>query len=84
MIVLWDVAPMMEAVSISETFNFYHITQRNNTEDSHFHTRRRENLSSHLDIWQCRHLNVFMSDTTHISVVFEYLYVFSFIMNFEC
>jgi hypothetical protein len=42
---------MMEAVSTSETSaNFYEITWRNIPEDSHLHTRRRENLkSSHLD-----------------------------------
>jgi hypothetical protein len=40
---------MMEAASTSETsVNFYQTTQRNNPEDSHLHTRRRENLKSHL------------------------------------
>jgi hypothetical protein len=39
---------MMEAASTSETsVNFYQTTRRNNPEDSHFHTRRRENLKSH-------------------------------------
>jgi hypothetical protein len=39
---------MMEAASTSEmSVNFYQITQRNNPEDSHLHTRRRENLKSH-------------------------------------
>jgi hypothetical protein len=38
----------MEAASTSETsVNFYQTTQRNNPEDSHLHTRRRENLKSH-------------------------------------
>jgi hypothetical protein len=40
---------MMEAASTSETSaNFYQITwSNNNPEDSHLHTRRRENLKSH-------------------------------------
>jgi hypothetical protein len=38
----------MEAVKTSETsVNFYQPTRRNNPEDSHLHTRRRENLKSH-------------------------------------
>jgi hypothetical protein len=62
MTVIWDVAPcshveiaqrframMMEAVGTSETsVNFYQTTRRNIPEDSHLHTRRRENLKSHL------------------------------------
>jgi hypothetical protein len=36
---------MMEAASTSETsVNFYRTTRRYNPEDSHLHTRRRENL----------------------------------------
>jgi hypothetical protein len=36
---------MMEAAGISETsVNFYQTTRRNNPEDSHLHTYRRENL----------------------------------------
>jgi hypothetical protein len=43
------IALMMEAASTSETFViFYQTTRRNNPEDSHFLTRRRENLTSHL------------------------------------
>jgi hypothetical protein len=39
---------MMEAASTSETsVNFYQTTRRNTPEDSHLHTRRRENLESH-------------------------------------
>jgi hypothetical protein len=42
-------APMMAAVSTSETsVNVYQTTRCNNTEDSHLHTRRRENLKSHI------------------------------------
>jgi hypothetical protein len=42
---------IMEAVSISEKFvNFYQTTQRNIPEDSHLHTRSRENLKSHREI----------------------------------
>jgi hypothetical protein len=39
----------MEAARISETsVNFYQTTRRNNPEDSHLHTRRREKLKSHV------------------------------------
>jgi hypothetical protein len=39
---------MMEAASTSETsVNFFQATRRNNPEDSHLHTRRRENLKSY-------------------------------------
>jgi hypothetical protein len=39
---------MMEASSTSETsVNFYQTTRRNNPEDSHLYTRRRENLKAH-------------------------------------
>jgi hypothetical protein len=39
---------MMEAAITSETsVNFYQTTRRNKPEDSHFHTRRRENMKSH-------------------------------------
>jgi hypothetical protein len=55
MAVFWVVAPcgslialMMESSSTSETsVNFYQTTRRDNPEDSHLHTRRRENLKSH-------------------------------------
>jgi hypothetical protein len=44
----WAIALMTEAASTSETsINFYQTTRRNNPEDSHLHTRRRENLKSH-------------------------------------
>jgi hypothetical protein len=40
---------MMEAVRTSETsVNFYETTRRNIPEGCHLHTRRRENLKSHL------------------------------------
>jgi hypothetical protein len=43
------IALMMEAASISETLvNFYKTTRRNIPEDSQLHTRRRENLKSHI------------------------------------
>jgi hypothetical protein len=46
---------MMEAASTSETsVNFYQTTRRNNPEDSHLHTRRRENIKSHLTTWLYR------------------------------
>jgi hypothetical protein len=39
----------MEVVCTSETsVNFYQTTRRNIPEDSHLHTRRRENLKYHL------------------------------------
>jgi hypothetical protein len=39
---------MMEAASASETsVNFYQTTRRYKPEDSHLHTRRRENLKSY-------------------------------------
>jgi hypothetical protein len=39
---------MMEAVSTSKTsVNFYQTTRRNNSEDSHLRTHRRENLKSY-------------------------------------
>jgi hypothetical protein len=42
-------ALMIEAVSTSETsVNFYQTTRRNIPENSHLHTRRRENLKSQL------------------------------------
>jgi hypothetical protein len=45
MTVFWIFALMMEAACASETsVNFYQTTRRKNPEDSHLHTRRRENL----------------------------------------
>jgi hypothetical protein len=42
------IALMMEAANTSETLvNFCQTTRRNNPEDSHLHTRRREKLNSH-------------------------------------
>jgi hypothetical protein len=41
-------ALMMAAASTSETsVNIFQTTRRNDPEDSHLHTRRRENLKSH-------------------------------------
>jgi hypothetical protein len=41
------IALMMEAALTSETsVKFYQTTRRNNPEDSHLHTRRRENIKS--------------------------------------
>jgi hypothetical protein len=43
------IALMMEAASTSETsVNFYQTIRRNNPEDGHLHSRRRENLKFHL------------------------------------
>jgi hypothetical protein len=50
---------MMETASISESSaNFYQTTRRNNTEDSHLHTRRRENLKSR---YFCLGLSIIMA-----------------------
>jgi hypothetical protein len=47
-IIIIIIALMIEAASTSETLvNFYETTQRYNPEDSHLHTRRRENLKSY-------------------------------------
>jgi hypothetical protein len=54
MAVFWVVAQrlialMMEAARSSETLvNFYQNTRRNNPDDSHLRTNRRENLKSYL------------------------------------
>jgi hypothetical protein len=41
---------MMEAASTSETLvNFYQTTRRHKPEDSHLHTRRRENLKFYFE-----------------------------------
>jgi hypothetical protein len=66
MVVFWVVAPcslvevyrrMVEAASTSETsVNFYQTTRRNNPEDSHIHTRRRQNLISQLSHYVLQHL----------------------------
>jgi hypothetical protein len=47
------IALIMEAASTSETsVNFCHTTRRNNSEDSHLHTRRRENLKSNFTVFR--------------------------------
>jgi hypothetical protein len=44
------IALMMEAANTSETsVNFYQTTRHNNPEESHLHTRCRENIKSHKD-----------------------------------
>jgi hypothetical protein len=51
MAVFWAIALMMEAASTSETsVNLCQTTRRYNPEDSHIHTRRRENLKAHLNV----------------------------------
>jgi hypothetical protein len=51
-------ALMMEAVSTSEIWvNIYQTIRRNNPEDSHLHTRSRENLKSHLSIISRNNIN---------------------------
>jgi hypothetical protein len=45
------IALMIEAASASEMLvNFYQTTRRNNPEDNHLHTRRRENLKSCINL----------------------------------
>jgi hypothetical protein len=69
MTVFWDFAPcslvkfdrrfgaialMIETVYTSETsVKFYQTSRRNIPEDSHLHTRRRENLKSHIFRFIC-------------------------------
>jgi hypothetical protein len=58
---------MMEAAITSETLvNLYQSTQRNNPQDSHLHTRRRENLKSQGPVWmnieEFRHFFIKLSD----------------------
>jgi hypothetical protein len=49
----------MEAASTSETsVNFYQATRRNNPDDSHLHTRRRENHKSHSSTWDRKHYQI--------------------------
>jgi hypothetical protein len=54
MAVFWVVETcslMLETASTSETsVSFYQTTRRNNPGDSHFHTRRRENLIFYISI----------------------------------
>jgi hypothetical protein len=42
------IALMMETASTKMSENFCQTTRRNKPEDSHLHTRRRENLKSHI------------------------------------
>jgi hypothetical protein len=56
---------MMEAAATSETsVNFYQTTRRNNPEDNHLHSRRRENLKSH--------------KVNEVSVLITYLLLYEF------
>jgi hypothetical protein len=51
MMMMMIIALMMEAASTSETsVNFYRTTRHYNPEDSHLHTRRRENLKSNFTL----------------------------------
>jgi hypothetical protein len=44
------IALMMAAVTSETPVNFYQTARRNNPEDSHLHTRRRENLKSQMSL----------------------------------
>jgi hypothetical protein len=62
----------MEAVSFSESsVSVYQTTQCNIPEDSHLHTRRRENLRSHiiLVVHQSRHESYLDSAQSHLDTV---------------
>jgi hypothetical protein len=54
------IALMMAAANTSETsVNFYQTTWHNNSEDSHLHTRHRENLKCHnIEIDETPHVNI--------------------------
>jgi hypothetical protein len=63
---------MMAAASISETsVNFYQTTQRYNPEDSHLHTRRREDWKScfnYIKIYLLWSLDINHTDNEHRAV----------------
>jgi hypothetical protein len=59
---------MMEAARTSEkSVNFYQTARRNNPEDSHLHTRRRENLKSHFSL-----LVLFLNDNIYSAARVEF------------
>jgi hypothetical protein len=63
-------ALMMEAARFSETLvNFYQTTRRNNPEDSHLRTHRRENLRSYLPF-------LFGAEQLETGFVWNYDFVF--------
>jgi hypothetical protein len=52
--VIGVIALMMEATNTSEnSVNFYQNARRYNPEESHLHTRRRENLKSYYILFSC-------------------------------
>jgi hypothetical protein len=75
---------MMEAASTSETsVNFYQTALRNNPENSNLHTRRRENLRSHILLF-CRgykviyiHYYFFNINSREIKIFFRFSNCFS-------
>jgi hypothetical protein len=46
MAVFWVVAVMEAAITSETSVNLYQTTRRKNSEESHLHTRRRENMKS--------------------------------------
>jgi hypothetical protein len=79
---------MMEAASTSKTLvNFYWTTQRNNQEDSHLHTRRRENLTSRLlSNLRCNLVNVELLRNLYFVLVAEEPFGFRYrcvVFNFQ-
>jgi hypothetical protein len=93
MTVFWDVEPCsllevyrrfrraltMEAANTSGTsVNFYQTTLRNIPEDTHLHTRRRENLKSHLYIFFGRPRYLRPSDLfSNASFVIQNIFILS-------
>jgi hypothetical protein len=67
---------MMEAESTSETsVNFYQNTRRNNPEDSYLHTRRRENLKSHIVIDSFFSTSKWLAATYALLWSYQYKYI---------
>jgi hypothetical protein len=72
------IALMMVSVSTSDTsVNFYKTTRRNNPEDSHLHTRRRENLKSH--ITAC-----LLIQSLSLGYIFRWIYLLLTVTRYNC
>jgi hypothetical protein len=77
------IALMMETASTSETSaNFYQTTRRNNPEDRHFNTRRREKLRSHL--FDFLYAVVLLLLTGSLNNRLEYKVTIHGVRNFYC
>jgi hypothetical protein len=64
------VSVMVGAANTYETsVNFYQTTRRNNPEDSHLHTSRRENLKSHLKrVFILEYRNILLLLAKHLAI----------------